>query len=113
MAGSDYSQQPGGKLRLKGSGDARVKKHKHKSKRKEGAGVPSAAAAAEPAAEPAAEEPPPRTDAQRKFDEIRRLRLDSRIHAIAGKSHRELIREFNERLESESEHHDMPKIGPG
>ena len=32
---------------------------------------------------------------------------------MASKSHRDRVREFNEYLTNLTEHHDIPKVGPG
>lgn len=54
-----------------------------------------------------------RTPAQRKFDEIRRLRQEKDIEKTASMSHRQRIEAMNTHLSKLSEHNDMPKIGPG
>ncbi|KAL0553262.1 hypothetical protein IC582_007151 [Cucumis melo] len=36
-----------------------------------------------------------------------------RMSKMASKSHRDRIQEFNQRLANLSEHHDIPKVGPG
>jgi len=36
-----------------------------------------------------------------------------RIEKMAAKSHREKIEEYNEKLANLSEHHDIPRVGPG
>lgn len=53
------------------------------------------------------------TEAQLKFEEMRRLRLRELVRTQAAVTHRERVREYNAKLEKLSEHHDMPKIGPG
>lgn len=54
-----------------------------------------------------------RTPAERKFDE-RTAQLESeRIAKMAAKSHREKVKEFNERIAAETEHFDIPRVGPG
>jgi protein FAM32A len=35
------------------------------------------------------------------------------IKEMASKSHKDKVREFNEKLSKLSEHHDIPKVGPG
>jgi protein FAM32A len=60
--------------------------------------------------------PPPadtRTEAQRRHDAAMAAREAARIKALAAKSHRERVDEFNAHLASLSEHHDIPKVGPG
>ncbi len=32
---------------------------------------------------------------------------------MAAKSHREKVKEFNERIAAETEHFDIPRVGPG
>lgn len=54
-----------------------------------------------------------RTPAERKFDE-RAAQLEAeRVSKLAAKSHREKVREFNERIARETEHFDIPRVGPG
>lgn len=54
-----------------------------------------------------------RTPAERKFDE-RTFQLEAeRIAKMAAKSHREKVKEFNERIAAETEHFDIPRVGPG
>nr|KAJ3398792.1 hypothetical protein HK105_005066 [Polyrhizophydium stewartii] len=53
------------------------------------------------------------TDAERKFAEAQRKRLEARAEKVAAKSHKERVAEFNSYLESLSEHHDIPRVGPG
>jgi len=56
---------------------------------------------------------PLRTEAERKFEETRRKRLDQKLLKEGVKSHKERVEEFNKYLSNLSEHHDMPRIGPG
>lgn len=54
-----------------------------------------------------------RTETERKHEErLRKLEVE-RLKKIAGKSHKEKVKEFNDKLASLSEHHDIPKVGPG
>eukprot|EP01094_Clydonella_sp_ATCC50884_P020877 TRINITY_DN4442_c0_g1_i1.p1 TRINITY_DN4442_c0_g1~~TRINITY_DN4442_c0_g1_i1.p1 ORF type:complete len:117 (+),score=37.03 TRINITY_DN4442_c0_g1_i1:191-541(+) len=55
----------------------------------------------------------PRTEAEKKFEEIQRQRESERLKKEAEKSHREKILELNQKLDSMSEHFDIPKVGPG
>ena len=61
--------------------------------------------------------PPPdadrRTAAERRHDAAVAAREAERIRALASKSHRERVAEYNAHLASLSEHHDIPKVGPG
>jgi protein FAM32A len=54
-----------------------------------------------------------KTAAELKFEEAQRKRLESKAKEMASKSHKERVAEFNAYLEKLSEHHDMPKVGPG
>ncbi|KAI8815180.1 hypothetical protein BJ742DRAFT_782649 [Cladochytrium replicatum] len=54
-----------------------------------------------------------KTPAEIKFEEASRKRRAEMIAKIASKSHKERVAEYNEKLEQMSEHHDLPKIGPG
>ncbi|EPS43302.1 hypothetical protein H072_2715 [Dactylellina haptotyla CBS 200.50] len=54
-----------------------------------------------------------KTEAERKFEEARKKKLDQLLLRDASKSHRERVEEFNKYLANLSEHHDMPRIGPG
>ena len=40
-------------------------------------------------------------------------RVAKEIERSAGVSHKDRIQGFNEKLASLSEHHDIPKVGPG
>jgi protein FAM32A len=53
------------------------------------------------------------TEAEKKFEEIRKKRLQDRIRKEARTTHKEKVEAFNKYLESLSEHHDIPKVGPG
>ena len=54
-----------------------------------------------------------RTAAERKHDEVQAKRASEKTKKMALKSHRERVAEFNAHLASLSEHHDIPKVGPG
>lgn len=54
-----------------------------------------------------------RTAAERQYDEIQTKRAADKTKKMALKSHRERVAEFNAHLASLSEHHDIPKVGPG
>ena len=52
--------------------------------------------------------------AERAYDDAyRRSRERKMIEDMASKSHKDKVREFNEKLSKLSEHHDIPKVGPG
>ncbi|TQS32339.1 hypothetical protein Golomagni_07346 [Golovinomyces magnicellulatus] len=61
---------------------------------------------------------PMKTESERRHDEIRRKRLlevagQSGSRPELLKTHKERVEELNTYLSKLSEHHDMPKIGPG
>ncbi|KAJ5578320.1 uncharacterized protein N7459_007284 [Penicillium hispanicum] len=134
MAPEEYSTGGGGKLKLKGSkvSDGRVEKKKKKKsgkKNAETAAAETGADARDPSqrgqpgsAEPEVDsagtpEPGPgaaaKTEAERKYEEVRRKRLQDRLQREGIKTHKERVEDLNKYLSRLSEHHDMPKIGPG
>ncbi|KAJ3542826.1 hypothetical protein NMY22_g3361 [Coprinellus aureogranulatus] len=54
-----------------------------------------------------------KTEAEKRFEEVQRKRLEQRVHKLAKKTHKDRVADFNKHLESLSEHHDIPKVGPG
>ncbi|KAF9074804.1 hypothetical protein BDP27DRAFT_1315997 [Rhodocollybia butyracea] len=54
-----------------------------------------------------------KTEAERRFEEVQKRRLAQRVAKLANKTHKDRVNEFNSHLESLSEHHDIPKVGPG
>ncbi|KAJ5450644.1 uncharacterized protein N7458_007093 [Penicillium daleae] len=133
MAPDEYSTGGGGKLKLKGSkvSDGRVDKKKKKKAKKEKdaaqseqaeqvqrpeSGEADAEAEAEREASREREEEggsSAKTEAEKKYEEVRRKRLHERLQKEGIKSHKERVEELNKYLSRLSEHHDMPKIGPG
>ncbi len=112
----------GGKLNLKGGAPLPgVEKKKKRKKADKGEHAATALALVEDeegaaaGGSKAARPPPPdtRTDAQRRHDEAMAAREAARIRELAAKSHRERVAEFNDKLAAMSEHHDIPKVGPG
>ena len=55
----------------------------------------------------------PRTEMEKKMDARRAKREEEDVARLAALSHRERIEQLNEHLDSLSEHHDIPKVGPG
>ncbi|KAJ9486684.1 hypothetical protein VN97_g6648 [Penicillium thymicola] len=130
MAGDEYSVG-GGKLKLKGSkvSGGRIEKKKKKSTKKKEGDVTQP----KPESTPGTEQPdnqknegvmseedrekewdvPGKTEAEKKAEEIRRKRLHERLQREGVKTHKERVEELNKYLSRLSEHHDMPKIGPG
>ena len=51
--------------------------------------------------------------AEKRFDEVMKQREREEIVLAAGKTHRDKVKEFNEKLANMSEHYDIPKVGPG
>jgi protein FAM32A len=54
-----------------------------------------------------------RTEAEKRYDEYLLKRESEKVKKLAAKSHREKVKDFNEYLEKLTEHHDIPKVGPG
>lgn len=55
-----------------------------------------------------------KTEAQKRQEEMKRKRLEEKFEREGGvKTHKERVEELNRYLSGLSEHHDMPKIGPG
>ncbi|KAG5728981.1 hypothetical protein E4T56_gene15234 [Termitomyces sp. T112] len=54
-----------------------------------------------------------KTEAEKRFEEAQKRRLAERVAKLASKTHKERVSEFNTYLETLSEHHDIPKVGPG
>ncbi|KAL8376422.1 hypothetical protein RB595_007487 [Gaeumannomyces hyphopodioides] len=59
-----------------------------------------------------------KTEAQRRFEEAKRKKLLEMAQSAAArpellKTHKERVEQLNTYLSKLSEHHDMPKIGPG
>ncbi|KAJ9194716.1 hypothetical protein DTO164E3_7137 [Paecilomyces variotii] len=122
--GDEYSAVSGaGKLKLKGLKvkGGRVEKKKKKKEKKEHAetsreasavaesqqdsGEASAAATAEQEGGdvPIIE----KTEAEKKYEEMRRKRLNDRLKREGVKTHKERVEELNKYLSTLSEHHDM------
>ncbi|CAB75349.1 hypothetical protein POMI540_3292 [Schizosaccharomyces pombe] len=55
----------------------------------------------------------PMTEAQKHFESVQEQRLLQKAKNERLKTHKDRIDEYNRLLESQSEHFDMPKIGPG
>ncbi|KAK9319561.1 hypothetical protein V1517DRAFT_332076 [Lipomyces orientalis] len=120
MAGDAYAHAPGGGLRLKG-GKVEKKKKKRSHKDKLPTESTSSSAHDTPQKEDATTSEPiqstpevdNKTEAERKFEEIQRKRLEKMLEKKASKSHREEVEEYNKYLSGLTDHNDMPKIGPG
>ena len=121
-----FASAIGGGLKLKsGPGVAAggVKKRDKPKKAKPAAEAAAAqgAAAAAQGGTAAGEAPPPslraapdrRTEAERRHDERVAKEEQRLIAKMAAKTHREKVQEFNVYLAKLSEHHDIPRVGPG
>jgi protein FAM32A len=130
MPSSDYTTAIGGGLKLKGAGVDKKKKKNKKPKTAESSS--SSTAVAKPAADASPTHTPGRsvspaaaevalkeaggrrkTESEKRHDETRRKRLEERMKRDGVKTHKEKVEELNKYLSGLSEHHDMPKIGPG
>jgi len=66
---------------------------------------------------------PPKTTSEIAFQQIQKKRVPTyhyfnrkqveKIKIVASKTHKEKVEEFNKYLGTLSEHHDIPKVGPG
>ncbi|KAF2759015.1 DUF1754-domain-containing protein [Pseudovirgaria hyperparasitica] len=54
-----------------------------------------------------------KTEAELRFEEQRKRRLNERLKREGVKTHKEKVEDLNRYLSTLSEHHDMPRIGPG
>ncbi|KAH9982841.1 hypothetical protein BGW80DRAFT_1265242 [Lactifluus volemus] len=119
---SDYDFRPGSSLKLKGVAEGGVvkKKKKLKSVQKANAAVhdeepvqasPSGSNSSSPAIPSGSNDR--KTAAEKRFQEVQRKRLAEKVKKLAGKTHKDRVHEFNAKLEALSEHHDIPKVGPG
>lgn len=108
----------GGKLKLKGGLTVKGGKIK-KSKRSKKAikSLDSSQALVETSDGvvllPSIEDQDKRTVTEKKFEERLLKREVQTAKTQVLKSHREKVKEFNEYLASLTEHHDIPKVGPG
>ncbi|PBK76778.1 DUF1754-domain-containing protein [Armillaria solidipes] len=130
---SEYSTRAGGSLKLKGgvTDGGIVKKKKKKSKTEktdadrfseresvrerfvqedENPGSASGSGRNSPAVVGSSSR---KTEAERRFEKVQKERLAKRVSKLANKTHKDRVSEFNSHLESLSEHHDIPKVGPG
>ncbi|KAF2126921.1 DUF1754-domain-containing protein [Dothidotthia symphoricarpi CBS 119687] len=134
MPPSDYTTATGGALKLKGAGvDKKKKKKKPKTEVSSSSSKPTPTAAHSNADAPKSPSGTPhrsispetaaqalidgggrrKTEAEKRHEEMRRKRLEERLKREGVKTHKEKVEELNKYLSGLSEHHDMPKIGPG
>lgn len=104
----------GGKLKLKGGVAGKPAK---KKKAKAAAAIVKEGDATASKAELDGYVPPPkedtRTEAEKRFEAKMLEAEEQRLAKLATMSHRDRVREFNDKLASMSEHHDIPRVGPG
>ncbi|PWN88474.1 DUF1754-domain-containing protein [Acaromyces ingoldii] len=134
MAGKDaYSFKPGGSLKFKG-GESPVLAGKKKKKTKSSTSkdvarrseyaedAPGSSSKGKEREEPDQVDDaalaqrssgPAKTAAERKFEEVRLKRMAERVAREAKMSHKEKVDKFNRDLENQTEHYDLPKVGPG
>lgn len=51
-----------------------------------------------------------KTTAERRFEEVQKKRLAEKAKKQALKTHKDRVADFNDRLEAQSEHFDIPKV---
>ncbi|KAK9241429.1 hypothetical protein V1525DRAFT_429169 [Lipomyces kononenkoae] len=115
MAGDVYANVSGGGLRLKGGKIEKKKKKKsHKVSESSSSSAHDAAAPIESTTtedlKSATPEVDNKTNAERKFEETKRKRLEKILEKKASKSHREEVEEYNKYLSGLTDHNDMPKV---
>ncbi|BFZ61631.1 hypothetical protein YB2330_002703 [Saitoella coloradoensis] len=114
---SDYSAVAGGSLKLKGGGITKKKKKTKKTippvDREDSNEQRSREESVVSGSEAGSRSAPKRTEAELKFEEIQRRRLDKKLGEKARQTHAERVADLNAKLDRLSEHNDMPKIGPG
>lgn len=121
MPSEEYKSAGGGALRIKGAKVKKHKKKKDKSALEKNLAEPKKEESQDKDKEEAEEEEeePSRsrkTEAERRFEEARRKKLLEKAESSRPellKTHKERVEELNTYLSKLSEHHDMPKIGPG
>ncbi|RMZ84932.1 hypothetical protein DV738_g430, partial [Chaetothyriales sp. CBS 135597] len=117
-----------GRLKLKGVKDGKIdkhgkkKKHKHKDKDRHEKEASAPAANQDETEDGSFQDnsvvlrslDAGKGKAERRYEEQRRKRLEERLRKEGGaKTHKQRVEELNRYLSGLSEHHDMPKIGPG
>jgi len=133
IMGKDEYAAAGGSLKLKGVKDSKIDKKKKKKKatapeERQPSSDRAVSASAEEHTEPGEtalsereksasvdvrDSTPPKTEAERRYEEMKRKRLEDRLKREGVKTHKERVEELNKYLSTLSEHHDMPRIGPG
>ncbi|KAF1800001.1 hypothetical protein FB192DRAFT_1389497 [Mucor lusitanicus] len=109
---SAYDHVKKGSLKFKGGESASIKKKKKKSSKSSKEKMDRALREEQSKLKQIYQDVE-KTEAERKFEEIKRQRQMERVSKAAAKSHKDRVQEFNQKLEQLSEHHDIPKVGPG
>ena len=90
------------------------RKKKKKSKKEASEKVVEQITSGPSVSEPSSSSKPiAKTEAELNLERIRKERLDKKIANLAEKSHKDRVEEFNTYLSKLSEHHDIPRVGPG
>ncbi|KAI9678059.1 MAG: hypothetical protein M1817_006003 [Caeruleum heppii] len=138
MGGGEYAAVTGGSLKLKGFADSKIDKKRKKKKKAapekqiistedDVQGVPSPTSKEgvinkDEVPEISGDEDTinvdeaaylGKTEAEKRHEEMRRKRQLDRLRREGVKTHKERVEELNKYLSNLSEHHDMPRIGPG
>jgi len=110
----------GGKLKLKGAAiekpdkkKKKKKKKKTKDKKREYVELNETDEEEDDGLETKTKELDTRTEAEKAHEERSRQQRRKRIVEQAELSHKDKVKLFNEKLAKLSEHHDIPKVGPG
>ena len=106
----------GGKLKLKGAAIEKKEKKKKKKKKKkkdDDEHWKKRTSSREKKEDENNNKLDMRTDAEKAHEERSRQQRKKRILEHADLSHKDKVRLFNEKLGRLSEHHDIPKVGPG
>jgi len=136
MPSEEYTSAVGGGLKLKGSRPGGVTKKKKKKEHKPAKDTSPPSDTKKTALQRALEEEDAdieiddsrlvedeergegdsrggKTAAEKAMEEMRRKRLHDRLAKEGVKTHKQRVEELNKYLSNLSEHHDMPRIGPG
>jgi protein FAM32A len=103
----------GGGLKLKGGPGVAGGGVKKRDKPKKAKPAERDAAAGEALPSQLQAAPDRRTEAERRHDERVAKEEQRLIAKMAAKTHREKVQDFNVYLSKLSEHHDIPRVGPG
>ncbi|KAI9845018.1 MAG: hypothetical protein M1837_005162 [Sclerophora amabilis] len=132
MGEDDYAVA-GGSLKLKGVKESKVEKKRKKRKaktpgagnesitdqvispeaEKDGADEDAVHSESKDGTNKAEDLQAGKTESERRHEEKKRRRLNERLKREGVKTHKERVEELNKYLSNLSEHHDMPRIGPG